>query len=455
MKHNPRKTALEILQRCEKKNCTLDRSLGDAEAALESLSRKDRNLTHALVFGILRSRARLDQIIQTHSRVPFEKLDPMVVQILRLSLFQLKFMDRIPDFAAINTSVDLAKRKAGPRAAGFVNAVLRAAARKDLPPLPDAATAPREHICLEHSMPEWLIERWLATHGEEHTRQLCTGINQIPPLTLRINELKTDVDAFTQQLIQAGHTPEPCRHSPHGIQLTTPGAVEQLPGYADGLFQIQDEAAQLVSLILDPKPGERVLDACAGLGGKSAHMAQLMENQGHILAMDLEAKKLVSLKDESRRLGLEIIKTRPYNLRKANIKDFSDYFDRVLLDAPCTGLGVMRRNPDTKWKRRFGDIQRLAGQQKKLLNAAANLVRPGGILVFAVCSCEPEENNEVIQHFLAKRKDYELDTAFCLEKETRVKEAIPMPDHLFKTYPDAAYMDGFFAARLRRKERQN
>ncbi len=451
MKSNPRRTALDILQRCEKKNCTLDRSLGDADAQLADLSPKDRNLTHALVFGVLRYRARLDHVIAHFSKTPFDKLDPLVVNILRLGLFQQLFMDRIPDFAAINTSVELTKAKIGRRATGFVNAILRTAQRTPLPELPDPEEDPAEHLSITHSMPAWLIKRWLKTHGEEKTRELCTRINQIPVLTLRTNGLKTDQESFTALLTQAGHPPEPTRHSPHGLHLTHPGAVDQLPGYADGLFQVQDEAAQLVSLILNPQPGERILDACAGLGGKTAHMAQLMGNKGELVAMDLEAKKLVSLKEEVQRLGIDIVKTRPYNLRKANIKDFSGFFDRVLLDAPCTGLGVMRRNPDTKWKRGIGDIQRLAGQQKKLLNAAANLVRPGGVLVFAVCSCEPEENQEVIHAFLAKRKDYQLDTSFCLEDQTDVREGIPMPGHLFKTYPEAAYMDGFFAARLLRR----
>ena len=450
MKHDARRTALEILQRCEKKNCTLDKSLGDAEDALSTLSQKDRNLTHALVFGILRNRARLDQIIRKFSKTPFEKISPAVINTLRLGLFQKFFMDRIPDFAAINTSVELAKRKAGQRSSGFVNAILRAAFKAPLPELPSLEAQPDEYISLDQSLPLWLIQRWMKTHGLENTQSLCKQINQIPLLTLRVNELKIQTDEFISRLQQAGYQVEPARHSPHALHLKTPGAVDQIPGYGKGWFQVQDEAAQLVSLILDPQPGENILDACAGLGGKSAHMAQLMENQGTLTALDLDGRKLTSLRAEAKRLGISIIQTQSYNLRKAQIKDFSGFFDRVLIDAPCTGLGVMRRNPDTKWKRSLGDIQRLSGQQKKLLNAAANLVNPGGILVFAVCSCEPEENEEVIQAFLSKRKDYELDTQFCLEKATPVKEGIPMPNHHFKTYPNAAHMDGFFAARLRR-----
>ena len=449
LKTDPRRTALEILLGCQKKHSTLDQSLGHAEKALSSLSQKDRNLTHALAFGVLRNRARLDHTIQNFSKIPFEKMDAKVIHILRLGLYQLFFMDRIPDFAAINTSVELAKKKTGKRSSGFVHAILRSALRKGMPALPPMDKHPVEHLSLAHSLPSWWVARWLKTQGPEKTQELCTRINEIPPVTLRVNTLKTNVTDLVEKLGAAGHTATPARHAPHGLHLKNPGAIDQLPGFKEGLFQIQDEAAQLTGLLLDPQPGENILDACAGLGGKTCHLAQLMDNKGQITAMDLTAKKLTNLEEETQRLGISMVSTRAYDLKGATIKNFPDFFDRVLLDAPCSGLGVMRRNPDTKWKRLLGDVQRLAGQQKRLLNAAANLVRPGGLLVFAVCSCEMEENMEVIQAFLKKRKDFILDTEFTLAAP-QVKEAIPMPGHFLRTYPDAAHMDGFFAARLKR-----
>ena len=446
MKYDPRRTALEVLLGCQKKHTTLDQSLAHAEKALAALSQKDRNLTHALVFGTLRNRARLDHIIQTFSKIPLEKMDAKVIHILRLGLFQLFFMDRIPDFAAINTSVELTKKRAGKRAAGFVNAVLRSALRGGMPPLPSMEKNPASHMALAHSMPSWLVERWLTAYGPKKTQTLCRHINEIPPVTLRVNTLKTYVTDLMEKLSRAGHGPTPARHAPHALHLHNPGAIDQLPGYREGEFQIQDEAAQLTGLLLDPQPGETILDACAGLGGKTCHLAQLMDNQGQITAMDLDSKKLANLREEAQRLGITMVSTRTYDLKGATIKDFPHFFDRVLLDAPCSGLGVMRRNPDTKGRRRLGDVQRLAGQQKKLLNAAANLVRPGGLLVFAVCSCEPEENLEAIQAFLKKRKDFVLDTEFSLPPF----QELPMDGHLLRTYPEAAHMDGFFAARLKR-----
>ena len=221
------------------------------------------------------------------------------------------------------------------------------------------------------------------------------------------------------------------------------------------MFQIQDEAAQIVTDFLAPLPNEKILDACAGLGGKTGHIAQLMENKGTIIASDVDPKKLESLELESKRLGIDIIHTKPLNLLKTSIKDFNFYFDRVLIDAPCTGLGVLRRNPDTKWDRSKNDIARLSGQQKKMLNSAANLVKPGGLLVYAVCSCEKEENEDVIHHFLNKRKDFSIDKDFKSNNYdsliTSLIDSLITREGFLKTYPDANNMDGFFAARLKRK----
>lgn len=454
MKVDSRHTAFKILMRCKKNSCTLDKSIDDAQNELESLSRQDRNLCNAIVFGVLRHREFLDFIIKSFSKQPFVKMDIQVLYILRIALFQLVFLDRIPAFAAINTSIELAKKQTNKGAAGFINAILRNADQNHHTlVLPDPNKNILAHICTRHSFPTWLIKRWIQVHGAERTQSLCQSINTIPPITLRVNTLKTkrkELGALLEtQEISVDYTKE----SPQGIHISSPGkSVTEIDGFAQGFFQIQDEAAQLVSQILDPKPGETILDACAGLGGKACHIGQLMNNQGKIIAADLEEHKLASLIAEAQRLGIENIQTRQINLLNATIKDFDGYFDRVLLDAPCTGLGVMRRNPDTKWKRTLKDVLRLCAQQKKMLNAAANLVKPGGILVYAVCSCEPEENEQVITAFLQKRKDYSQLTMEDISQfpNTSFKASFTTKDHCFKTYPHALHMDGFFIARLKR-----
>jgi 16S rRNA (cytosine967-C5)-methyltransferase len=390
----------------------------------------------------LRHREYLDFIIKSFSKKPFANLDILVLYILRIALFQLLFLDRIPAFAAINTSIELAKEQTNQGTAGFINAVLRKAEQNHHTlALPDLNKNLLAHICTGHSYPGWMIKRWIKVYGGEKTLALCRSINTIPPITLRVNTLRMQRKVLGALLETQNFDVAYTNESPDGINISSPGKpVTEIEGFSQGLFQIQDEAAQLVSQILNPKPGEIVLDACAGLGGKACHIAQLMNNRGQIIAADLESHKLDSLGAEARRLGIENIRVRQIDLLKATIKDFDGYFDRVLLDAPCSGLGVMRRNPDTKWKRTLKDVLRLSAQQKKMLNAAANLVKPGGVLLYAVCSCEPEENEQVITAFLQKRKDYSLDTTM---------EGTKTADHFFKTYP-GQHMDGFFAARLKR-----
>jgi 16S rRNA (cytosine967-C5)-methyltransferase len=226
-----------------------------------------------------------------------------------------------------------------------------------------------------------------------------------------------------------------------------------LPGFNDGLFQVQDEAAQLAVQLLGPKPGETILDACAGLGTKTCHMALEMENKGNITANDTGQGKAERLNNEAGRLNIDIIDTTHVDMSRAGINDFSSYFDRVLVDAPCTGLGVLARNPDSRWKRRSKDIMRMAALQKKILNGSANLVTPGGVLVYAVCSCEPEETIQVIQRFLDKRKDFTPDPSgferhlpFFCESGDKTFQKTTFPDHLD--------MDGFFMARMRRNKKK-
>jgi 16S rRNA (cytosine967-C5)-methyltransferase len=441
-----REAVLEILLQTEGRHATLDRTLDKISPRMTHLSQPDKNLCHAIVFGVLRHRNFLDFIIESFSRIPLNRMDLPVLMVLRMALFQLRFLDRVPDFAAIDTSVTLIKTRNGRKTAGFVNGVLRNAVRRfHTLALPEPDTSLPDHITIVHSIPEWLTNRWLARYGPDEILELCRTINQVPPLTLRVNTLKIHRPALRDTFAAAGRPVQLTALSPEGLCLTEPGIrIEALPGYDQGLFAVQDEAAQLVSLMLDPRPGETVLDACAGLGGKTLHTAQLMQDQGQIMAMDTDPDKLSLLQAEALRLGVTSVQCRVLDLMKADASDFPGYFDRVLVDAPCTGLGVLRRNPDTKWKRSVQDIQRMAAQQKKLLNAAANRVKPGGTLVYAVCSGEPEENEQVVTAFLKKRKDYELSP---------IQECFGLPmDRYLKTFPNGMNMDGFFAARLKRQK---
>ncbi len=454
MKIDPRDIAFSLLGSGQKKKITLDRAIEDAGDALGQLSRQDRSLCNALVFGVLRHQGRLDHIIRACSDRPFERLDPKVLTLLRLGIFQLVYLDRVPDFAAIHATVELAKAGTEKQAAGFINAVLRkASTRHETIDLPDRKKNFPAYLTAAFSIPSWLGKRWTARYGKKETENLCRSLLEIPPITLRINSLITTRESVIQELSGANLTPRPSDYSPLGIDISNPGQpVSELPGFDRGDFQVQDEAAQLVVNLLAPRPGERILDACAGLGTKTCHMGQLMENQGELIANDPDARKQNGLSAEALRLGITNIRTVSFDMMKARLEDLGGYFDRVLVDAPCSGLGVMRRNPDSRWKRTRSDILRMAAQQKKILNASAGLVAPGGVLVYAVCSCEPEENQEVIDNFLSKRQDFQPDP----EGFSTHLPGFTGPESTtfqLKTYPAHTRMDGFFTARMRRKSK--
>ncbi|MBU8912127.1 MAG: 16S rRNA (cytosine(967)-C(5))-methyltransferase RsmB [Desulfobacterales bacterium] len=448
---DPRHIALNVLLSWHKASLPLDKSLESYSEEISFLSKNDRNLCNALIFGVLRQRESIDWIIRAFSNTPFEKIDRKPLYLLRIALFQIIYMDRIPVFAAINTTVNIAKKLLGKKLGGYINAILRAASENHSNiPLPDAELKTGKFISIKYSLPLWLSKKWLHAFGFEATCSLCRQINTIPQITLRTNTLKIDRQSLAKLLHLNAKNIQLTEYATQGISFTNPRLpIQEFEEFKLGLFQVQDEAAQIITQLLAPEPGEKILDACAGLGGKTGHIAQLMKNKGILIAADIEIKKLESLFLDSKRLGIDIVRTKPINLLEASIKDFDFYFDRVLIDAPCTGLGVMRRNPDTKWNRSKKDIARLAAKQRKMLNAAANLVKPGGILVYAVCSCEREENEEVIYKFLNKRKDFSIDKHFESDNYYRLMTH----KGFLKTYPNINNMDGFFAVRLKRRSK--
>ncbi|MFH2091074.1 MAG: 16S rRNA (cytosine(967)-C(5))-methyltransferase RsmB [Pseudomonadota bacterium] len=449
MDKDPRYIAFLVLLQWHTASHTLDSALQTHSNMITSLSKKDKNLCNALIFGVLRHRESIDWIIKAFSNTLIEKIKLKPLYLLRLALYQIMYLDRIPVFAAINTAVEIGKKNGGKQTAGFINAILRKAAREfTTVPLPDKDDQPALYISIHYSLPLWLAQRWIQSFGFNPTQDLCKQINTIPMITLRTNCLKVDRPALARHLEDVVQNIIPTDFAEHGLRFSNPEtAIPDLESFKQGWFQIQDEAAQIVTQFLAPKPFETILDGCAGQGGKTGHIAQLMENTGTLVALDIEPGKLDSLNIEARRLGITNIQTRALDLIQTTIKDFNTYFDRVLVDAPCTGLGVLQRNPDTKWKRTRHDIKRLSGRQKKILNAGANLVKPGGLLVYSVCSCEPEENEDVIHAFLDKRKDFSIDK----DSESGKYSILLTKDGFLKTYPETNNMDGFFAARLKRK----
>jgi len=447
-----RKEALALLSELEhNRHATLDQLLDTRREGDQSMPRRDRALRQALVFGVLRLRNRLDWVIRHFSNTPFRKIDPIIKNILRLGIYQLLYMDRIPASAAVNTAVELAKDTAAPWTVKFVNGLLRSVVRNpDAAHFPDVAADPVKAISIRKSLPKWMVKRWLTRWGRKECNQLCAALNEIPTLTLRTNTLKTTRAELVESLQADAARVLPTPHSPEGVSLRgLQTDLTALPGFTAGAFQVQDEAAQLISHLLAPQSGQRVLDACAGLGGKTGHIAQLMENRGEIKAVDTVDRKLTELQKEMQRLGVSIVTTARHDWENPPDPVALGNFDRVLLDAPCSGLGVLRRNPDTRWQRTEADLERYARRQGVLINQLALLVKPGGLLVYAVCSMEPEETDRVVQRFLNQNEQFSQDTISM--EAVHEPAGLTGPDHCFRTFPHRHAMDGFFAVRLKRR----
>ena len=400
--------------------------------------------------GVLRWRGRLDYIISHFSSTRFDKINPKILNILRLALFQVIYLDRIPDSAAVNTAVDMAKASGAPWVVGYVNALLRKTSReyRDVP-FPDMGKNPSAALAAGKSFPEWIIRRWLRRYGQKNTVVLCDAVNSIPPITVRTNTLKISPRELLSKLESEAEHAEQTHYSPDGIRIVNPGtSIPKLSGFEAGWFQVQDEAAQLVSLLLDPKPGETILDVCAGRGGKTGHIAQLMKNKGAVVALDIDGGKLSQLEAAMQRLGISIVSTLCLDLERGLPRAPAKGFDRILLDAPCSGLGVMRRNPDIKWHRSEKELMKHKTRQLRLMENLAHAVKPDGFLVYAVCSPEPEENEEVIDQFLKKHADFAIYDDYGRGANEINEMAIYRG--FLKTFPYLTQMDGFFSVRLQR-----
>lgn len=445
-----RAMALRVLERIDRDRATLDAALETEMGETASLPRRDRNLAYALVLGVLRWRRTLDVDISGRLRNPRQKTDPTALNILRLGLFQLRFMDRIPPSAAVNTSVELAKENAPPHLTGFVNGILRNAIRSPAGNEKSAQTiGSAEDLARKASFPDWMVRRWAVRFGLEEAERICDAMNMIAPLTLRVNRLRTDPDTAAAAIKSAADTVSPTPYSPDGLHVHGLSAgVSEMPGFAEGFFQVQDEGAQLAVRHLAPAPGHRVLDACAGLGGKTGAMAALMENRGEIFAVDHQAGKLSRLREEMDRLGAEIVQTAEMDLSDEVAPEKWGLFDRILLDAPCSGLGVIRRNPDAKWTTEKRDLIRFQNRQVAFLERLADLLAPDGRMGYVVCTFEPEETEQVVERFLERRPDFEI----APDADGMPESASSLADGGFlRLYPHHHGTDGFFSVGFRKK----
>lgn len=372
------------------------------------LEARDERFAAELAHGVVRHLSRIDRVIERAAGKPVDHIVPPALAAARIGVYQLLFTPSVPPYAAVSASVDLARRLA-PRTAGFVNWLLRrvgpeAAALPGREEFGDAAT----WLATLHSFPAWIVRRWTKRLGEEEAGQLLAAMNVHPPPDIRVNRLRSSPAAARDALALSGFDAEPGRFAPDGLRVHGSGALTATPLFREGGLYIQDESSQLAALALAPRAGERILDACAGVGGKTTQLAELAGGGASILALDRDAGRLERLRENAARLGAAGIEARHGDLLAPAMFE-GERFDAVLLDAPCSALGTIPRHPEVKWAKRASDPQRLADLQLRLLARAAELLAPGGRIVYSTCSTEPEEGEAVIRRFVAGRPELVVD----------------------------------------------
>jgi len=436
-----RSVALLVLGQLEDRGAFLQPALQSA-ADRAGLDGRERGLALELVMGVERWRLRLDHALAPHVKRGLAQTDPVTRRVLRMATYQLLFLDRIPTRAAVHTAVELARYFVGEGTSGFVNGVLRSLTRSDIAwPEGDGAEA----ISVRTSQPVWLVDRWLADGGVEHATAMGIAHNSPAPLTIRVAGGAPDRATLADRLEDEGAQVRPGRFAPDALHLEGHPNPFTSASFRDGWWQAQDEASQLVVRLLDPQPGERVWDACAAPGGKTRYIARLMDETGASVATDTHREKANRL---GRALRDRTSVTVVHHDAGAGAPE-DDAFDRVLIDAPCTGLGVMRRHPEITWRRTADDIGVRAVEQARILTAAADAVKPGGVLVYSVCSDTAEEGVRQIESFLTAHPHFTLEAP----TDTRVGwGAVTDARGWMRVDPHAHGADGFFAARLRRAE---
>ncbi len=442
---NPRQLAFIALRDVHRRGAFTDIAL-DRVLQTAKLNSADRGLLTDLVYGSVRRSRTLDAIIDQLGKKKAHQQPPEFRIILHIGLYQLRYQERIPPSAAVNTTVELAKKNGFKGLAGVVNGLLRqyerlAASSTDFLQLP---TEPVERLGVLHSFPDWIIQMWSEQLGVEETEQLCEWLNQTPTIDLRINPLRVSIEEVEAAMQAAGVDVHRVPHLPQALRVVGgTGAIQQLPGFSEGWWTIQDSSAQLVSHLLDPQAGDVVIDACAAPGGKTTHIAELIGDEGKIWACDRAASRLKKVQENAQRLQLKSIQICTGDSR--DLHQFRDLGDRVVLDAPCSGLGTLHRRPDIRWRVTPATVDELSVLQGELLEEAATWVKPGGVLVYATCTLHPQENDGIIQRFLERHPHWQIEPP----PPNSPAATFSTPQGWIKVWPHRYQMDGFFMVRLK------
>ncbi|MBI2428771.1 MAG: 16S rRNA (cytosine(967)-C(5))-methyltransferase RsmB [Ignavibacteriales bacterium] len=434
-----RGTSVKILNRVERTDSYLDKLI-DSELRSSEFNDFDKALLMEIVHGVLRWQSKLDWVLNGFFHGNFSKAEVTVRNTLRAALYQILFLDKVPDHAAVNEAVEFMKRVRGEKAAGLVNGVLRNIIRnKEGIHYPDVQNDAALYLSTMFSYPLWMLRRWMNRFGFYETEKLLEAQNQKPGLTLRINTMKTSIEDFMKMFELHNISYERSSYLPMFLRTTNLSNISQTEIFRRGFFTVQDESAGIASTLLDVKPGERVIDLCSAPGGKTTFFGETMKNQGKIIAVDKYQTRLNLVKTGCERLGITNVE-----YVAADGGDFeSEPADKVIVDAPCSGLGVLAKKPDIKIKREMRDIVDVVKSQERLIENASKLLKSGGTMVYSTCTIEPEENFNLVKKFLENHPEFSIDPA-----SKYVNEKLVHPDGYVETYPHRHGIDGSFAIRL-------
>ena len=439
-----REHALKALRRVET-SLSFPKFIIDGLSERDPLPGRQKAFTYQLVMGTLRQRETLDWMLHGLCNAPIDTFTPWIRNILRMGLFQILYLDRVPKSAAVDESVKLAKKYGHSGTAGLVNAVLRNAKRESLLHSVEILDETDAHnIAVKYSHPEWLVELLVGDWGHAKAVEIARHNNEIPPLMARANTVRVTREELVQQLKSEGISASPFPQAGEALELHSVPSPSSIQAYKRGLLYYQDASSMLAVHCLDVEPGLNILDVCAGPGGKATHIAALMRNSGTVHALDVHDHRIKLIEDNAKRLGVAIIKTRKQDASDCLVKQYEG-MDRVLVDVPCSGIGVVRRRIDLKWRLKPGQIEELARLQSKILDNAAECVRRGGILLYSTCTVVHKENFQVVKSFLNNHPGFVIDSELPPQfRKYMTKEG------LVQIMPGSENMDGFFIARFRR-----
>lgn len=438
-----RETALLILYRFDKEKAYLNIAFKNLISE-ENYSKEDTAFIKELVFGVVKYKITLDYVISTFSKLKLKKISPYIINILRLGAYQLLYMNKIPESAAVNESVKLAKKYGHSASVSFANAILRKISKMD--EITYQGEDKVKYLSIKYSHPEDLVLFFIKTFGEEKTEKILSANVETPPLCIRVNERFLDREKLKEMLLLENIKASDAPVSETALFVNASGDITKSKAYKDGYFTIQDQASQLVGKMLNPKPDDVVLDMCSAPGGKTTHIAELMENKGEIIAFDLYEKRLSDVAAAAKRLKTDIIKTEAADA-SVFMPQFENYADKILLDVPCSGMGIIRRKPDIKYKEDLLNFEQLVKVQKNILNICSKYLKIDGIMIYSTCTINPEENMGVVEEFLKTHPNFKIDDNMDDVKLSQKASAV-LEKGYGTFFPGES--DGFFICRLRR-----